>query len=194
VGEQAVEQSSEMRHIGTKRQSVGFTLTEVLVAVVIGMLVLVGVHRIFVVGLGSETTTSLQTEVDRESQVAMDDMLDRMRGGRTVVSAYANRIAFADQEGAGYCYWVANRTLYRAANTTFTNGTSVATDVSALSLTYWDQYGQQITDLSKAPAQAVTVEATLTVAKDNYAYQAKSALRYSSQLRSAARLRNKVVL
>jgi len=40
----------------------------------------------------------------------------------------------------------------------------------------------------------VTVDLSLTVAKDNYAYQAKSALRYSSQLRSAARLRNKVVL
>jgi len=193
-----------MRHIGTKRQSIpgragpgragGFTLTEVLVAVVIGLLVLVGIHRIFVTGLGSETTTGLQTEVDRKAQVAMDEMLDRLRGGRTVAGAYANRIAFADQEGAYYCYWVANRTLYRAANTTFTNGISLATDVSALSLVYWDQYGQQITDLSKAPAQAVTVDLSLTVAKDNYAYQAKSALRYSSQLRSAARLRNKVVL
>jgi len=193
-----------MRHIGTKRQSIpgragpgragGFTLTEVLVAVVIGLLVLVGIHRIFVAGLSSETTTGLQTEVNRKAQVAMDEMIDRLRGGRTVVSAYANKIAFTDQEGAYCCYWAADRTLYRAANTTFTSGTSVATDVSAFSLTYLDQNGQQITDLSNAPAQAVTVEATLTVAKDNYAYQATSALRYSSQLRSSARLRNKVVL
>jgi Tfp pilus assembly protein PilW len=184
-----------MRHIGTKRQSIGFTLTEVLVALVIGLLVLVGIHRIFVTGLSSETTTSLQTEVNRKAQVAMDEMIDRLRGGRTVAGvSSANRIAFTDQDGAYCCYWVANRTLYRAANTTFTNGTSVATNVSALSLTYLDQNGQQITDLSKAPAQAVTVEVDLTVAKDDYPYQAKSALRYSSQLRSAARLRNKVVL
>lgn len=188
-----------MRHIGTKRQSIpgragGFTLMEVLVAVVIGLLVLVGIHRVFVAGLSSETTTSLQTEVNRKAQVAMDEMIDRLRGGRTVVGAYADRIAFTDQEGAYCCYWVANRTLYRAANTTFTSGTALATDVQALGFAYRNKYGQQVTDLSQAPAQAVTVEASLTVARDNYAYQAKSALRYSSQLRSAARLRNKVVL
>jgi len=172
----------------------GFTFPEALVAVLVGLLVLVGIHRIFVTGIGSQTTTSLQTEVNRAAQVAMDDMVDRLRGGRTVVGAYANKIAFTDQEGAYVCYWVGNRTLYRAPNTTFTSGIPIAQDVSALSFTYRDRYGQQITNLSQAPAQAVTVEASLTVAKDNYAYQAKSALRYSSQLRSAARLRNKVVL
>ena len=188
-----------MGHIGNTKwlgrgRSGGFTLTEALVAVAVGLLVLVGIHRIFVTGLGSETTTSLQMEVNRNAQVAMDDMMDRMRGGRTVVSASGDRIAFADQEGADVCYWVANRALYRAANITFTNGVPVASDVSALSFIYRNRYGQQITNLSDAPAQAVTVEVSLAVAKDNYPYQAKSALRYSSQLRSAARFRNKIVM
>ncbi len=183
-----------MGHIETRKQCGGFTLAEMLVALLVGVMVLVGIYRIFVGGLGAQTTTSLQTEVDRSAQVAMDDMIDRLRGGWTVLLAYPDRIAFTDQNGGQVCYWVDDRTLYRAANTTFSGGVAVSPDVVGLEFTYRDRYGQEITDLSDAPAQAVRVEVELTVARDAYPHQTGEALRYSTCLKSAARLRNKQVL
>ena len=89
-----------------------FTLIELLVAVLLGLLMLAGLHRIFVAGLKTQNTTSLQSEANRKAQVAMDEMISRLRGASEVKDASENRIWFIDQEDNNCRYWLDGGTLY----------------------------------------------------------------------------------
>ena len=88
-----------MRNLGGAGARRGFTLVELLVGLIVGLLVLAGVHRIFVAGIKTQNTTSLQTEVNRKAQVAIDNMVSKLRGSSEVLDASASRIWFIDQDG-----------------------------------------------------------------------------------------------
>jgi type II secretory pathway pseudopilin PulG len=166
-----------LRH-GTKTGA--FTLTEVLVAILVGLLVLAGVHRIFVAGIKTQNTTSLQTEVNRKAQVAMDDMISRLRGASGVVDASPNRIWFVDQEDRNCRYWVNEGTLRRycgVASGNYSDGVALATDVAELQIDYFDRDGQPTA--TDDAAHSVTVLLQLDRS------------RHSARLQSAVRLRNK---
>ena len=171
--------NAAMGHIGGKRQAIGFTLTEVLVAVVVGLLVLAGVHRIFISGLTTQTTTSLQMEVNRAAQVAIDDMAARLRGSSAVVDADPDRVAFTDQNGNNVRYWVSNRNLYRAINASnYTGGMKMAGDVSELQFLYYIQYPG-----TPAPSEAEAKQVVVLLEIERGGH--------SARLRSSVRLRNK---
>jgi len=156
----------------------GFTLVEALVALLVGLLVLYGVHKIIVSGVKTQTTTSVQTELNRSAQQAMDDLTSRLRGSSSVVAALADRISFTDQDGANLKYWVENGALYRAFNASkYTGGIVMATDVTQLAFTYLDSSGNP----GAAADQAVRVSVALTLEQ----------ARYSTHLESAVTLRNK---
>ena len=174
-----------MRHLTVVSKSSGFTLIELLVAGLVGLLVLAGVHRIFVAGLATQSTTSLETEVNRKAQVAMDDMMDRLRGSSGVEEPSGldevwfvwfdpqnNRchVSYGVKEGKLYRYW-------GAAKRSYTEGIPVASDVSQLRLSYYDHTGQPASDSD----QVVRVRAVLEVARGGQ----------SARLESAVRLRNK---
>ncbi len=162
------------------RRSAGFTLTELLVAALVGLLVLAGVHRIFVAGVATQNTTSLQAEINRRAQVAMDDMMDRLRGSSGVKETGANRSWFVDQDSYHVRYWVESGNLYRyrgADPGTYAGGLPVASNVSEIQFSYYDQNGQPTADV----AQVVRVMATLRVSQAGHA----------ARLKSAVRLRNK---
>ncbi len=169
-----------MRNVRGKTEASAFTLTEVLVAIVVGLLVLAGVHRIFVAGIKTQNTTSLQTEVNRKAQVAMDDMISRLRGGCGVIQASPDRIWFQDQEERNCRYWVNEGTLYRycgVASGSYSGGVALATDVAELQLAYLDREGQPA-----ATSDAVrSVSILLQVERGQH----------SARLQSAVRLRNK---
>jgi prepilin-type N-terminal cleavage/methylation domain-containing protein len=158
----------------------GFTLPELLVAVIVGLLVLAGVHRIFVAGLTTQTTTSLQTEVNRKAQVAMDDVIMRLRGGSSVVEAQPNRVWFIDQNGDNCRYWVDAGTLYRycaAEAGSYSGGVRVASSVSGRDLGYYDQEGEP----AASNALIARVEVSIEISRGGH----------TALLHSAAKLRNK---
>jgi len=161
-------------------RSVGFTLVEALVVVIVGLLVLAGVHRVFVAGLSTQDSTSVQTEVNRKSQVALDSMISRLRGSSGAVESDPNRIWFIDQNGDNVRYWVADGTLYEyrsASPGSYSGGMPLATSVSQLAFEYSDDLGQPAATADDV--SSVVVE--LTVAR----------AAYSARLRSSATLRNK---
>jgi len=160
--------------------STGFTLVEALVVAIVGLLVLAGVHRVFVAGLSTQHSTSLQTEVNRKAQVALDGMISRLRGSSEAVESDPNRIWFIDQNGDNVRYWVTDGTLYeyRAASPgSYSDGMPLATSVSQLAFEYSNDLGQPAATADDV--SSVVVE--LTVAR----------AAYSSHLRSSASLRNK---
>ncbi len=160
--------------------STGFSLVEVLVAVLVGLLVLAGLHRIFVAGLTTQQATSLQTEVNRKAQVAMDDMISRLRGSSGVVEAQLNRVWFVDQDDNNVRYWVDGGTLYRYRSSdpgSYSGGVPLATNVSHIGFQYFDDNHQPADAADQA--SSVAVELLLERAA------------YSARLTSAATLRNK---
>lgn len=154
----------------------GFTLVEMLVALLVGMMVLAGVHHMFVSGLTTQTTTSTQTEANASAQVAMDDMMDRLRGAYAITglarlngSAAFNGITFYDLDPSGnqrtWCYWRGtDGKLYRSLNTTgYSGGAAVASGVQQLTLDARDQNGNS----TPTPSQADAVVVSLTVKNGN---------------------------
>ncbi len=170
-----------IRNLSTGRASAGFTLTELLVALLIGLLVLEGVHRIFVAGLTTQYTTSNQTEVNRKAQVGADTIVSKMRGSSEVKDAAANRIWFLDQEGNNCRFWLNGGTLfYRdwgASNGSYANGNPVASNVSYFDLDYFDANSQPTAIAANVCLVAIELEV-----KD---------AGQSTHLRSNVRLRNK---
>jgi type II secretory pathway component PulJ len=158
----------------------GFTLTELLVAALVGLLVLAGLHRMLVAGLATQTTTSLQTEVNRRAQVAMDDMVDRLRGSSGVIDGEPERIWFVDQDEQNVRYWVEEGTLrrYRGVDPgSYSGGIRVARNVLQSRFEYFDRSDQPVAD----PAEAEKVVVQLEVAQGGY----------SAWTQSSVRLRNK---
>jgi len=169
-----------MRNLRSAGANRGFTLIELLVGLLVGLLVLAGVHRIFVAGIKTQNTTSLQTEVNRKAQVAIDNMVSKLRGSSEVLDASPGRIWFIDQDGKNCRFWLSEGTLYRylgesAGN--YSGGVPLASNVSQMQLEYLDRDGQPA-----ASADAVySVRILLHVERSSHV----------AELRSAVRLRNK---
>ena len=156
------------------------TLVEVLVALAVGLLVLAGVHRVFISGLKTQNTTSLQTEVNRKAQIAVDDMISRLRGSSDVIEAYPDKIWFVDQDEQNVRYWVDDGRLYRYCSLSpggYSGGVRVASNVSELQFEYYDIDGQP----AATADDAVKVTVLLQVERGAH----------SARLKSAVRLRNK---
>jgi len=169
-----------MRNLGSAGARRGFTLVELLVGLIVGLLVLAGVHRIFVAGIKTQNTTSLQTEVNRKAQVAIDNMVSKLRGGSEVLDASPGRIWFIDQDGKNCRYWLSEGTLYRylgesAGN--YSGGVPLASNVSQMQLGYLDRDGQP----AASADAAYSVRILLHVERSSHV----------AELRSAVRLRNK---
>jgi len=175
-----MDETFRMRNVRVVRRSSGFTLTEMLVAILVGLLVLAGVHRIFVAGITTQTITSLETEVNRKAQVAMDDLMSRLRGSSGVADAQPDKVWFVDQDDDNVRYWVSESKLYRyrgEAAGSYSGGTLVASNVSQLSFVYYDQDDQVTADA--AAVRRVSSELKVTRAG------------HSARLTSAVKLRNK---
>lgn len=158
----------------------GFSLVEVLVAILVGLLVLAGLHRIFVAGITTQHATSLQTEVNRKAQVAMDDITSRLRGSSGILDAQPNRVWFTDQDDDNVRYWLDGGSLYRYNAPDpggYSGGIRLATDVSQLVFHYYDDNRQP----------AATADQASSVSVDLLVERAP----YSARLTSAATLRNK---
>lgn len=174
-----------MRHI---RRS-GFTLVEMLVAVLVGLLVMAGLHQMFVSSLTAQTTTSSQMEVDRRAQVAMDEITSTLRQASPSLlnvqpaildnfdSQHLDRIHCAaapaanlepvtDQNGNAQDvrYWVASGSLYRKiGGSGYTGGSALATGVTKFGFTFYDAAGNVISDRTKT----VRVGVSLTIQDGN---------------------------
>jgi prepilin-type N-terminal cleavage/methylation domain-containing protein len=175
-----MEQLPSVRTARITTAPTGFSLVEVLVAILVGLLVLAGLHRIFVAGITTQQATSLQTEVNRKAQVAMDDMISRLRGSSGIVEAQPSRVWFVDQDEYNVRYWVDAGTLYRYRSPnpgSYSGGVRLATDVSHLGFQYYDDNEQPAAAADQA--SSVAVELLLERAP------------YSARLTSAATLRNK---
>ena len=173
-----MDDGTRMRHKAVTAHTSGFTLPEMLVVVVVGLLVLTGLHRVFVAGMRTQTTTSLQTEVNRKAQVAVDDISARMRGAEIVEDNATDRISFIDQDGNNVRYWVDEGVLFRVLGSNdYSGGIPVASDVSEISFSYYDTSGQP----AAAASDAVRVVVRLGVER----------LRHSCVLESGVTLRNK---
>ena len=156
----------------------GFTLVEALVALLVGLLVLFGIHKIIVSGVKTQTTTSVQTELNSSAQVTMDLLVRRLRGSSGVVEALADRISFTDQEGDNIKCWVEDGELYWAINASkYADGILQAEDVTQLAFDYLDVDGTP----GAGAEQAVHVAVELTLER----------ARHSTHLQSAVKLRNK---
>ncbi len=187
--------------------STGFTITEVLVALFIGLLVMIGLHQMFVAGVSTEATTSSQMEVDRKAQVAMDDITSRLRHaspstltGTVAIladydSAHPDRIDFAGPPGpdleppkdAGNNiihnrYWLDAGSLKRKiGGSGYTGGEVLADSVTQLVFSFYarDLITKQLVSTNLAH-QTVAVQVKLTVEQG----------RLSSSVQSMVELRN----
>jgi len=158
----------------------GFTLTELLVALLVGLLVLAGVHRVFMAGLTTQNTASLQTEVNRKAQVGLDSIASKLRGGSGVIDASASRIWFLDQESNNCRFWVTDGTLRRYLGVSpgaYSGGEAVATDVKSLQFAYRDRAGA----IATQPDLVCSVDVLIEVERSSHA----------ARLQSSLRLRNK---
>jgi prepilin-type N-terminal cleavage/methylation domain-containing protein len=158
----------------------GFTLTELLVSLLVGCLVLAGVHRIFVVGLATQNTTSLQTEVNRKAQVGLDSIVSKLRGSSGVIDASASRIWLVDQEGRNCRFWLNEATLHRycgVSSGSYSGGEHVATDVKTLQFAYRDRAGNPTTSADLVHSVIVLLEV--------------ERMGHNARLQSTVRLRNK---
>lgn len=190
--------ASRMRHIGNS----GFTIAEMLVAVLVGLLIMAGLYRMFVAGLATQTTATSEVEVVRKAQVVMDDIAFRLRqsapstlyGWPAILEdadpQYPDRIHFAAPPGsnlepdptAEVRYWLRTGALRRKiGGNNYTGGEVLAGDVSQLVFTFY-RYDASAnlfvpTDLA-AETVAVKVQLTITEGK------------VSSTLESTVRLRN----
>jgi hypothetical protein len=165
---------------GGRRAGSGFTLTELLVALLVGFLVLAGVHQVFMAGLTTQNTASLQTEVDRKAQTGADRIVSSLRGSSGISDAAASRIWFLDQEGRNCRFWVSDGTLrrYRGVSAgSYSGGERLATDINTLQFTYRDRSG------------AITTQADLACSVDVLLEVERAA--HSARLQSTVRLRNK---
>jgi len=156
----------------------GFTFVEVLVSLVVGLLVLVGVHRLFVSGLKGQTATSLQTELNRKAQVALDDMIFWLRGSQDVLEGAADRVYFTDQSGDHTVrYWVSGGKLYRAQDSShYSGGEVLASDVSQLVFSYQGLQGMPV-----EPARAKVVGIQLQVGREGHSAWLKSSVKLRNQ-------------
>lgn len=180
-----------MRSTRARTASAALTLTEVLVAVVVGLMVLAGLHRIFVAGLTAESATSLEATSNRNAQVGMDHLLDRMRGAYLVTDASPHRITFRDVDQSGqvrtHYYWVGtNRVLYYSL-TAYSNGVKVADEVSQMTLTYLDSSGQPAASADRAARVIVGLSVEAREGVRDASLPRKS----TTDLVSSVRLRNK---
>jgi Tfp pilus assembly protein PilW len=192
-----------MRHIA----SGGFTIVEMLVAMLVGLLVMIGLHQMFVASVTTEATTSSQMEVDRKAQVAMDDITSRLRQSapsalRNVPaildefdSSHPDRIHFAappradlepatDANGQAQDvrYWFNSGALKRKiGGTGYAGGVVLADSATLLTFTFYryDPATKSLVTPSTA-AQTVAVQVQLTITEG----------RLSSHLQSKVRLRN----
>ncbi len=174
-----MEQTASVTNLRDTTRLTGFSLTELLVALAVGLLVVAGLHRIFVAGLTTQNTTSVQTQLNRRAQVAMDDMMSRLRGGSDVIEAHADHIWFTDQDGLNVRYWLSGGELlrYRSPDPgSYSGGLSFAKDVSGISFDYYDSDGTPVV----AAGDTAAVVVSLTVERAGH----------SSRLRSAVWLRN----
>jgi Tfp pilus assembly protein PilW len=158
-----------------------------LVALVVGLLVLGGVQRLFFSGITAEATTSSQTEANRGAQVAMDEMVDRLRGAYAITglarrngSAAPNDITFSDLDASGiprsWEFWRgADGRLYRSLNNTA--GVAVASDVQQLTFDGRDQNGNS----TATPSQVIAVVVSLTVKKGNASLVLVSRVRHRNR-------------
>lgn len=198
-----MDAGSRMRHI----DNWGFTLAEMLVAMLVGLLVVSGVYQLFVAGLTTQTTTSSQVELDRKAEVAMDDIAFRLRqGGRSILyntpailddwdSQHPDRIHFAAPPGADLepvpdpsgqpqevRYWLNGHALMRKiGGSGYSGGVAAASDVQQLSFTFYAYDGStgQLVPTTLA-AQTVAVKALLTLQDGTT----------TSELESTIKLRN----
>lgn len=185
-----------IRHIAKRGTAIalcgrsGFTITEVLVALFIGLLILVGLHQMFVAGVSTEVTTSSQMEVDRKVQVAMDDIASRLRqaapsiltGARAILSdfdsAHPDRIDFAGPPGDNLepprdasgniihnRYWLNSGAVMRKiGGNGYTGGDQLADGAKSLAFQFYsrDPVTSQLTPTTLA-AQTVAVRVSLTI-------------------------------
>ena len=175
-----MDAAPSMRNTGIRRAGSGFTLTELLVSLLVGVLVLAGVHRVFMAGLTTQNTASLQTEVNRKAQVGLDSIASKLRGGSGVNDAAAARIWFLDQEGQNCRFWVSGGTLYRYCGVnagSYNNGERVATDVKQLQFSYLDRAGQPAAGADLVCSVVVLLEIERAA--------------HAARLQSTVRLRNK---
>jgi prepilin-type N-terminal cleavage/methylation domain-containing protein len=185
----------------------GFTITEVLVALLIGLLVMIGLHQMLVAGVSTETTTSSQMEADRKAQVAMDDITSRLRHASPSTlsatsavlsdhdSAHPDRIDFAGPPGADLeppkdagddiihnRYWLEAGTLKRKiGGNNYTGGDVLADNVTQLVFSFYarDSITKQLVPTSLAH-QTVAVQVQLTIQEG----------RISTSMQSTVGLRN----
>lgn len=192
------------RHI----KATGFTLVEMLVAIVVGLLLLIGIHKILVAGIGTQGVTSSQADVDRRAQVAMDDITFMLRQAspstlfntKAILADYdparPDMITFAGPPGddaeppidpatqrvIAYQYRLESGKLWRKRSVpghTFED-VPVVTGVTALSFEFYriDQNGQPVP--TQLARDTVGVDLSITLRDGNI----------TSTLRSSAKLRN----
>jgi len=177
-------------------------MAEMLVAVVVGLLVMVGLHQMFVTSLKSEATTSSQMEADRKAQVAMDDIAFWLRQSAPSIRygipailedadpQHPDRIHFSappdanlePDPNAALRYWMESGAIRRGiGGNGYNGGVILAGDVSDLSFTFlrFDSGTLQLEPTSLA-AETAAVKVRLTVRQG----------RVSSRLESTVRLRN----
>jgi hypothetical protein len=135
------------------------TIAELIIGSAILVVVLASIYALLYSGIQTEKMVRTYWDIQRESQKALDDMSDEVRGGTQVTDAQSDRLAFENTSGATIRYYLSGTNLMRTEGSTYGGGTFKLQDVSALQLSYYDSNNN--TTLNPGDIEAVKISLTI---------------------------------
>lgn len=131
----------------------GFTLLEMVIAIVIAAIVMTGASYLLVQGFRGYYLGRDAIATDWQARIAMERMTRDMRAIRStndIATAGTSVFTFNDVSGNNITYQLSGTQLVRILNSTTTN--VLATNVTSLSFTYYDVNGIALTSLPLSSA------------------------------------------
>lgn len=180
------------RIIGPRESSAGFTLVEMIVAMVVGLLVLAGLYNLFAAENKSFSVQETTVEMQQNARAAMDMMVTEIQmagydpaasASSGISSAAANSISFTqDLNGDGdlgdthenitYAYDSAN---LRITRNTGSGNQPFAENIEALNYFYYD--GAGITTATSGDIKKIKIEIRVRTAKKDPNYGTNNGFR-----------------
>jgi len=105
-----------------RRQRAGWTLAELMISVVAGLMMLISVSSVYIFMLRSLDATANYEELDRQSRNAVDNMSTAIRQAGALTNYSTNTLSFTNLDGSLLQYTWDNTNLMTYTNASTANG------------------------------------------------------------------------
>ncbi|MDI6690029.1 MAG: hypothetical protein QME54_06420 [Actinomycetota bacterium] len=146
-----------------KKKSGLSTIAELVIGSAIMILVIFSIYALFYSGIQTEKLTRTEWDIQRESQKALDDMSNEIRGAAQVLDAQSDRIVFKNTSDVIVRYYLSGTNLMRIEGASYSGGVVKLEDVSSFQLSYYDSNNNQ----TWIPSSVEAVKISLTVTRSS---------------------------